>query len=228
MLSLRGAKRRSNLVRRTLIRWGYRDKFVAELNKRQLLFGLQLLVNIALPWCIYWLTKPRIGEVHAIIAAAVPPMAWSVAEFVRRRTLDAMSLLVLGGIGLSLAGFALGGSPRLLLMRESLITGLIGLAFLASVLIGRPLVEVLARAALARQAAIQGTTEEWEETPAMRRAMKVMTAVWGCGFVAETCLRVGLVFSLPVGSALVAGPVVGYTAIGLLVGWTWLYGKRLE
>ncbi len=198
------------------------------LTRRRVMFGLEMAVNVALPWCFYWVAKPYVGEVHAIMASAVPPMAWSIVEFIRRRTFDAVSILVLGGIGLSLVGFALGGSPRLLLMRESLITGIIGLVFLGSVVIGRPLIEVLARAALARQAAVEGKAEEWEESPGLRRAFCVMTAVWGCGFVAETCLRVVLVFSLPVGKALVAGPVVGYSVIGLLMGWTYLYGKRVE
>ena len=187
-----------------------------------------MVVNVALPWCVYWIAKPRLGEVHAIMLSAVPPMLWSIVGFIQRRTLDAVSVLVLGGIGLSLVGFALGGSPRLLLMRESLITGLIGLVFLGSVAVRRPLIEVLARAALARQAAVEGQTEEWDESPDMHRAMTVMTIVWGCGFVAETCLRVVLVFSLPVSRALVVGPIVGYSAVGLLIGWTYLYGKRID
>lgn len=196
---------------------------MAVLSKRRVIFALEMVVNIVLPWLVYWLAKPRLGEVHAIMVSAIPPILWSLGGFIRRRVLDALSIIVLAGIGLSLLGFALGGSPRLLLLRESLITGLIGLAFLASVVIGRPLIEVLARAALARQAAIEDKPEEWDESPAARRAFKVMTIVWGCGFVAETCVRALLVFYLPVGQALVAGPVVGYTAIGLLIGWMYLY-----
>ena len=197
------------------------------LTKRRVLFALELLVNLGLPWCVYMLAKPRYGEVHAIMASAAPPMLWSLLEFGRRRKVDALSVMVLGGIGLSLAGYAMGGSPRLLLMRESLITGLIGLAFIGSAGINRPLVFVLARAAMQRRSAEEASAFGAEEAePGFRRAMTIMTIVWGCGFVAETCVRAVLVFSIPVSRFLVIGPVIGYGTIGLLMGWTFLYARR--
>ena len=197
------------------------------LTKRRVWFALEMVVNIALPWLVYTLAKPRLGEAHAIMASAIPPMLWSLVEFVRRRTVDAISVIVLAGIGLSLVGYALGGSPRLLLMRESLITGLIGVAFIVSAVIRRPLIYVLASAAMARRSAEEGQEfRAAQEEPGFRRMMTVMTVVWGCGFVAETCVRAVLVFSIPVSRFLVVGPVIGYGTIGLLIGWTFLYGRR--
>jgi hypothetical protein len=197
------------------------------LTRRRVLFGLEMLVNLGLPWCVYMLAKPRYGEVHAIMASAAPPIAWSVVEFARSRKVDALSVLVLGGIGLSLAGFAIGGSPRLLLMRESLITGLIGLAFILSALINRPLVYILATAALARRSPVDADGFRAEnEDSGFRRLMTVMTVVWGCGLVVETCIRATLAFSLPVSHFLVIGPVIGYGTVGLLMLWTFLYARR--
>ncbi|HEY6432818.1 MAG TPA: VC0807 family protein [Acetobacteraceae bacterium] len=199
------------------------------LTRQRVMTALELVVNLGLPWCMYVLTKPRWGEVHAIMASAAPPIVWSVAEFARRRKVDALSVLVLGGIALSLVGFALGGSPRLLLMRESLITGLIGLAFIVSAIIRRPLVYVLACAAMARRSTAERDEFSAErEQPGFRRAMTVMTVVWGCGFVVETCVRAALVFSIPVERFLVVGPIIGYGTIGLLMGWTFLYARRGE
>ena len=66
------------------------------------------------------------------------------------RRLDALSLLVLAGIVLSLLAFFGGGGPRMLQLREKLVTGVIGLAFLASAAVGRPLIYELARAGMAR------------------------------------------------------------------------------
>jgi hypothetical protein len=51
---------------------------------------------------------------------------WSGIELLRFRRIDALSLLVLAGILLSLLAMLLGGSPRVLLMRESLLSGLFG------------------------------------------------------------------------------------------------------
>lgn len=191
-----------------------------------MMFGVELAVNVGLPWCVYWVAKREgVGEAHAIMCSAIPPILWSLGEFARRRRVDAISMLVLGGIALSLIGFALGGSPKLLLMRESLVTGLIGLAFLGSVLVGRPLVWVLTQAAMARQEEpigdVSGDTD-------LRRMMTVMTLVWGLGLIGEACLRAALVATMSVGRVLVVGPVVGYSVVGLLVGWTYLYARRVE
>lgn len=199
------------------------------ITRKRVMLALEILFNFVLPWTAYRLAKPHWGEIHAIMASAAPPIVWSLAEFARRRRVDAISIMVLGGIALSLAGFALGGSPKLLLMRESLITGLIGLVFLASAAIGRPLIYVLASASLKRQSAEDSAEfESYRDKPGFRRVMTVMTIVWGIGFVAETAVRSVLVFSLPVGRFLIVGPIVGYGTIGLLMLWTFLYGRVAE
>ncbi len=196
------------------------------LTRQRVMMAVELLVNLGLPWCVYTWAKPRYGEVHAIMASAAPPIVWSVVEFARRRKVDALSVIVLGGIGLSLVGFALGGSPRLLLMRESLITGLIGVAFIVSAAINRPLIYFLASAAMQRRSADEANEfRANREEPGFRRAMTVMTIVWGCGFVAETCVRATLAFSIPVSRFLVVGPIIGYGTIGMLMLWTFLYAR---
>jgi hypothetical protein len=101
---------------------------------------LPLAVNIVLPLFIYHYAAPYFGERNALILSSIPPILWSVMELARFRRLDAVSLLAVIGIFLSLAAMALGGNPRLLLARESLVTGIIGLLFLASLLLPRPLV----------------------------------------------------------------------------------------
>jgi uncharacterized membrane protein (DUF485 family) len=199
------------------------------ITRKRILLGLEILCNFILPWLCYRLAKPHWGEIHAIMASAAPPILWSLVEFARNRRIDAISIMVLGGIGLSLVGFALGGSPKLLLMRESLITGLIGLAFVVSALIGKPLIYVLARASMARRSP-EDTSEfdSYRDKPEFRRTMTVMTIVWGIGFILETCIRAALVFSIPVSRFLLIGPIIGYGTMGLLILWTFLYIRKAE
>src|SRR4051794_29697578 len=108
--------------------------------------AIELLVNFLLPYVVYVKAEAGIGQVHALLAASLPPIVWSVIEFARKRRVDAVSILVLAGIVLSLLAFLGGGSVRFLQLRENLVTGLIGLAFLGSAAIGRPLIYQLARA----------------------------------------------------------------------------------
>lgn len=199
------------------------------ITRKRILLALEILFNFLLPWACYRLAKPHIGEIHAIMASAAPPMLWSLVEFARKRRVDAISILVLGGIALSLLGFALGGSPKLLLMRESLITGVIGLIFIGSAFIRKPLIYILASASLQRQSPEDSAEfESYRDKPGFRRIMTVMTIVWGAGLIAETAIRSALVFSLPVGRFLLIGPIVGYATVGLLIGWTFLYSRAAE
>ncbi|HEX5419075.1 MAG TPA: hypothetical protein VFY39_03680 [Gammaproteobacteria bacterium] len=59
---------------------------------------------------------------HALMAASAPPIVWAIAEFARRRRIDALSILVLAGVGLSLLVYLSGGSVRVLQLREKLVT----------------------------------------------------------------------------------------------------------
>jgi hypothetical protein len=111
----------------------------------------ELGVNLVLPWLAYRLALPHWGELGALYASAVPPVVWSLVEFARTRRVDALSILVLLGIALSIVLMALGGSPRLLLMRESMASGAIGIVFLLSLAMRRPLTFYLARATVARE-----------------------------------------------------------------------------
>jgi hypothetical protein len=113
--------------------------------------GLEILVNFALPFLIYDHWRSGLGDVKALMASSIPPILWSIVEFIRLRKIDAISVLVVAGIVLSLVAFIGGGGVKVLQLRENLVTGLIGLVFLGSAAIGRPVVYELARANMRRR-----------------------------------------------------------------------------
>lgn len=193
-------------------------------------FLLELVVNFLLPWLAYKLALPHWGEAGGLIASAVPPVLWSVVELARFRRVDALSLIVLIGIALSIGAMALGGSPRMLLLRESLVSGAVGVAFLVSLLMRRPLIFYLARATIARE--VEGGAERmnamWHESPFLAPSMRLMTAVWGVGLTSETALRSWMAMTWPIERFLVVSPVVGYAIYGTLLTWTLWYRKTLR
>ena len=159
----------------------------------------EVLVNFVLPFAIYTYAEAPLGQVKALIASSVPPILWSLIEFARHRRLDALSLLVLGGIALSLLAVLGGGGAQFLLLREKLVTGVIGLAFLGSALIGRPLIYELARASMRRKSEDEAQQFEALRIHAgFRRTMTVMTVVWGLGLIVDVALSVALVFVLSI------------------------------
>jgi hypothetical protein len=190
---------------------------------------VEALVNVILPLLIYNYAEKPLGEVGALLASSAPPILWSLLEFARHRRLDALSVLVVAGIALSLLAMLGGGGVRFLQLREKLVTGVIGLAFLGSALIGKPLIYELARASMRRK-----SNEEAEQFEALqvhagfRRTMTVMTVVWGLGLLADVAVSVVLVFVLTIREYLVVNPILGYATLGALSLWSFLYGRRAK
>ena len=187
----------------------------------------EVAVNFVLPYIVYDQAKPALGEVGALIASSAPPLLWSLMEFVRRRRVDAVSLLALGGIALSLLAFLGGGSVHLLQLREKLVTALIGLVFLGSAAIGRPLIYQLARAGLARRKPSElAAFEALRDNAGFRRSMTLMTLVWGFGLLGEAALSGVLVYALSVREYLIVGPILGNGAMGALGLWSFWFSRR--
>lgn len=188
---------------------------------------VEALVNFILPFAIYSYAEAPLGDVRALLASSAPPIAWSLVEFARHRRVDALSVLVVAGIVLSLLAMIGGGGAKFLQLRENLVTGIIGLAFLGSALIGKPLIYQLARASMRRKS--EGEAQEFEALQVhagFRRTMTVMTLVWGLGLLANVAVSVALVFALTIRTYLIVGPIVGYATMGALTLWTFLYGQR--
>ena len=189
--------------------------------------AFEVLINFVGPYLIFTLTKKSLGDVHALMASSAPPLAWTVIEFARTRHVDALSILVLTGIALSLLAYLGGGGVRFLQLREKLVTVSIGLVFLGSAAIGKPLIYELARATIKRRSSTElADFEAMRDNVFFRRTMMLMTLVWGFGLVAEAGVAVALVFSLSIQQYLLVSPVVGYSTMGGLSLWTYWYSRR--
>ncbi len=203
------------------------DQATDYLRQHGLRLAGEVLVNFVLPVVIYDRAKPAYGEVGALIASSAPPLLWSVVEFIRRRRIDALSMLVLAGIVLSLLAFVGGGGVRFLQLREKLVTALIGLVFLGSLAIGRPLIYQLARAGLARKSPSElAEFESLRGGRMFQQTMTLMTAAWGLGLLADAGLSAILIFAVPVRTYLMIGPVIGNATMGGLSLWTWWFARR--
>jgi len=190
---------------------------------------IEAVVNFILPFAIFSYAEGPFGDVRALLLSSVPPILWSVIEFARHRRLDALSVLVVGGIALSLLAMLGGGGAKFLQLREKLVTGVIGLVFLGSAAIRKPLIYELARASMRRKS--EGEAQAFEALQAhagFRRTMTLMTLVWGFGLIADVAVSVILVFTLSIREYLIVNPILGYGTIGALSLWTALYGRHAK
>jgi hypothetical protein len=126
-------------------------------------------------------------------AAAGARLTW-VAVRTRHITWFAAIMLAVFGAGTVLA-FA-GGEPRVLLLKDSATTAMIGAVFLVSLLGKHPL--TLSAAQTWRPARARLLAELYRSEPAARRAFRVSALGWGAGLLGEATLRVPLVYLLPV------------------------------
>ena len=195
---------------------------------RYTIFALDLAVNFLMPWLLYRASRPHVDETHAIMISASAPMVWGLVQFARSRKIDFFSILSLCGIAVSFAIFALGGSPKVLLVRESLITGATGLLFLVSALIGRPLMFELFRGILGsmpgeKPARARKVLESNAGAPWFRRLMTKMTIAFGLFMIAEMAARIALAFALPTERFLLIAPIARWVIAGLTVAWTFFF-----
>ena len=202
-------------------------KFVAYARAHWVRISRELAVNFVLPFLIFNYASPSLGAVVALMIAAAPPIFWSIAAFIRERKVDAISMLAVSGIALSLLAFAGGGGVKFLQLRENLVTGVVGLIFLGSAAIGRPLIYQLSRSGVRRRAADKVQAfEALRDDIRFRRSMTVATLVWGFGLLAACAVNCVLVFMLSIKHFLLISGPINYVTIGLMTAWTFWYVPR--
>ncbi|WP_171167814.1 VC0807 family protein [Streptomyces sp. I05A-00742] len=165
---------------------------------------LQLLFELALPLgAFYGLQAAGTSQWAALTVGSLLAVPWLVHGMIRRRHVDALGLftlcLMLVGALMSLVT----GDPRVLLVRDSWLFGLIGLWILGTLPTRRPFFMFMARTVVTAKLGETGWrawASRWDTEPAFRRRARVLTAVWGAVFTLDAAVRVILALTLPVGS----------------------------
>jgi hypothetical protein len=191
---------------------------------------VSILVGGVAPYVAYVLLRPHFEEVPSLILGSSFPAVLNVVSYVRHRRLDPVSTLNLAALAVSAVIAALGGSARLILVRESLVTGAIGAGFLVSLLFGKPAQFYLGRQFVTgnQPDRVLRYNAAWDAVPDMRVALRTTTAVWGIAFLLEVAVRVVLVFHVSTPQALAIGPVVFYATMLTLIVWTVSYVRRTK
>lgn len=190
---------------------------------------LNVVINGAIPALLYLLVKRYVSdsEFTALSIAAVFPLIASVVDIVRDHRLNIIGVIVLLGIVISMIGIALGGDPKILLIRESLLTGALGIACFVSLFFPRPLMFYFARefATGGDPAKIAALEVQYERMPGDRRVHRRITVVWGFAFGGEFVLRVIMVYSLPSVVVLAVSPIILGAITLATITWTFAYAR---
>jgi hypothetical protein len=180
-------------------------------------------------YLVYMFLRWHGTEFHALAWSMLPPALNNLWSLARKRHLDITGVIVIAGLVLGLGLVLLGGSPRLLLVRDSFITGAFGLVFLGSLLFRRPLLFYISQQLSAGTDPV--LRAEWdaryEESPS-HLGLSLITGVWGVILVAEAGLRTIIALTIPIPVFMAVWPFINLGMFGLASLWTFLYGRRLQ
>jgi hypothetical protein len=160
-----------------------------------------MIFDIGGPIALYYLLHGAgVSNLVALLAGAALPVPGALYKLLVKRRLDLVALAVVATIVLSVCLSLIAHSPRFVLAREGLITGLWGIWFVASIRARRPAAFVLARPLMeGRRAFTAGSWDSlWEAEPTFRRIWRISSVIWGGAMLADAVIRVAMSYALPV------------------------------
>jgi hypothetical protein len=159
----------------------------------------RLLTGLVLPLAGYLLIRALIGSATGALAITeAVPAAWLLVVGIVRRRFDPIAVVSTVTVAIAFAAYALtGGDPLALKLRRGAVTGTVGIAALASVVLGRPLLLLVAEQAAKlnpeRQPEIEASLRETDR----RRAVAIFTAIIGLTFAIDGATQIALALTVP-------------------------------
>jgi hypothetical protein len=169
-----------------------------------------LAFDIAGTMAVYYALLPRFGatSIWPILGASLVPVISNIFNFVRHRSFDVVGIIVLIGLLVGVVPAVLGGSQRLLLLRESFVTGALGVILLLSAALHRPLAYYVIREFLTANEALPH--ERWDvlwKCGFFRHTIRGITLGWGALLLGEFVLRAFMALRWNIAVVLGAGPI---------------------
>jgi hypothetical protein len=171
------------------------------------------------------LRKAGLSTVTALILSGVLPAIGVCTNAIQRRRLDVIGAVVLGGIVVGAVLGLVSHDARLVLLEGSVPTAVFGLACLSSLRAPKPLLFGFAHEFVGPDSARGREMTRLWQFAGYQRAYRVVTGVWGAGYLVEAGLRVAIVENTSTGTALVASKFLPYVSAAILAGWTAAYAR---
>lgn len=186
-----------------------------------------VIFDIAAPLAAYSVLRSAgLTAVTALLLSGVFPALGVTISAIPNRRLDVVGALVLAGIAVGTVVGLVSHNARLLLIEGSVPTAVFGVACLGSLRARRPLMF-----SFALEFTGPGTTKGREMTrlwqyEGYRRIFRIITTVWGVGFLIEAALRVVIVYNASTGTALASSKITPFLFAAILSAWTVAYGAH--
>ena len=185
-----------------------------------------VIIDIAAPLLAYSLLRSAgMSTVTALVLSGVFPALGVAFGVIQHRRLEVVGSLVLAGI---LVGTVLGlvsHSARLVLLEASVPTAIFGVGCLGSLWTRRPLMYGMSVEFIGPNTAKGREMIGLWQYEGFRHIFRIITAVWGVGFLLEAAVRVVIVYNTSTSTALAISKVMPYIWVGIFLAWTISYGR---
>ena len=167
------------------------------------------------------MTTSPAPRIHFVLSRRRYVVQFALVGIVRKGRPDLIASVSLVTILLSLGLAAASDDTRVLQIRESYITLIMGLVFVISSVIRKPILWLLARH--------QAKSEEQRralEHPSRRKMLGTVNAVWGWSFVLEFAAKLWMIENLPISRVLALSPIMFYGVTAVTFVWTLWWLRR--
>ena len=181
---------------------------------------LPILLDLVIPTAGYFVLHwAGLSDVWALTIAGSATAVNALLTTVRRGRLDALGLLVVAEIAVSVALVASTGDPRLILARPAVYLAVAGVVNLVSCFAGRPLSYTAATPMATKGDPVRAVAYEraWHHSPELRTIHRQLTAGIGLAMLLYAVLRVLVVYSFSTATALLAQEIPGLLLVALVV-----------
>lgn len=189
--------------------------------KGDMVFSIGLtILEIALSIIVFQLARSHgASEVAGYLWASLVPVVGAIVYFLKSRVVSGASVCILAFNLLSAVAVFVGShDAKILLYKDCFVTGIIGVIFLATMVIGKPLAFYFGQ-----RFATGGTPEGiawWNsmwQYEGFRHSQRVINLIWGVVFLAEAIIKAILIGALSFNSAYTWTQImpIAATAIGL-------------
>jgi len=184
--------------------------------------AVSLTINVLCPFLLFRRLASDFppGSIEPLLYVTVFPVAGFILSLARKRSIDAIAILVLLGLATRIGVTIAVGDIKTALVARSLEGAVIGLVFVASVVFDRPIILLFAR-----QVAEAGGRERRAPrndflTKVGTQVFFTITTVWGFCLIAMSGVHAILALRLPPAQFLLASPALGVLVNLALGAWS--------
>lgn len=182
-----------------------------------------IVINLILPWALYTLLHHIFtSEVIRLAITGTIPAFRTFIQWIWHKKVDYIGIIGVIGFIIALTVSVLsGGNPLPLKLVHPMIFGVIGIAFVASVVINKPLLMILYKVIVPGQ-------KERFKSAIVRKKVTTMTLIFGGILLLSSIAHITLALILPTGIFLAINNLVSLITILTLIGSAKLIIPRIK